>query len=342
MLSKAAGCRIFLKLDHLQPSGSFKSRGIGNLCLSAMKRARNPDNIHFFSSSGGNAGLACVYAANSLGRQATVVVPMATTPMMKAKIKAAGAREVVQYGESWKEADTYMREVVIPHAEAHGVESVYVPPFDHPDIWEGNSTLIDELRQQFAELGESPPEVVGCSVGGGGLFIGMAQAMERLGGAWDDTQIIGVETKGAESLGACLDSNEHKPLDKIYSQAVTLACRTVAARAFELATRLKASGKFNNFLVSDAEAAQACCRFADDERILVELACGAALALCYDGRLKKALGRPVYKDDKVVIVVCGGSAVNTSIIEHWKEEFAEETVNSPISVNGSNGILIAA
>lgn len=290
--------------------------------------------MHYFSSSGGNAGLACVYAANFLGRPSTVVVPMATKPMMIAKIKAAGASEVIQYGESWKEADTYMREVAIADAEAQGVESVYVPPFDHPDIWDGHSTLIDELRQQFSELGESTPDVIACSVGGGGLFIGITQAMERLGGAWDDVQVVGVETKGAHSLGVCFEANKVVPLPSITSQAVTLACRQVADRTFELASRLRATGRFKHALVSDAEAAMGCWRFADDEKTLVELACGAALALCYGGRLKKALGRPVDRDEKVVIVVCGGSGVNTSMIEQYRREFEMEVDG----VNGMNGV----
>lgn len=306
--------------------------------------------MHYFSSSGGNAGLACVYAANFLKRPATVVVPNATKPMMVTKIKAAGASDVVQYGESWKEADAYMREVVMPEAEAQGLETVYVPPFDHPDIWEGNGTLLDELRQQFSELGEGVPDVITCSVGGGGMFIGIAEAMERLGGAWDEVQVVGVETKGAHSLGVCFDANEVVPLQKITSQAVTLACRQVANRTFELAKRWRAAGRFKHTLVTDAEAAMGCWRFADDEKTLVELACGASLALCYGGRLKRALGRPVDREEKVVIVVCGGSAVSTSMIEQYRElfEVEAEALTSPVHghVNGTNGypgqIAIAA
>ncbi|KAL9123448.1 MAG: hypothetical protein Q9175_008364, partial [Cornicularia normoerica] len=81
-LSKAAGCRIFLKLENLQPAASFKSRGIGNLIRHALLTHPTPHLTHFYSSSGGNAGLACVTAAHSLGRPATVVVPMTTKPLM--------------------------------------------------------------------------------------------------------------------------------------------------------------------------------------------------------------------------------------------------------------------
>jgi L-serine/L-threonine ammonia-lyase len=83
---------------------------------------------HFYASSGGNAGLACVVAARSLGHKATVVVPHTTSPMMIAKIKAAGASQVIQHGTNFGEADSYLRNVVL----ARHKNGIYVPPFDHP------------------------------------------------------------------------------------------------------------------------------------------------------------------------------------------------------------------
>jgi L-serine/L-threonine ammonia-lyase len=106
ILSRAAGCRIFLKLENLQPASSFKSRGIGNLILQQVAHhghgSAEPKPLHFFSSSGGNAGLAAVTAARSLGYPASVVVPETTDASFIAKIKAAGASDVIQHGSSWK------------------------------------------------------------------------------------------------------------------------------------------------------------------------------------------------------------------------------------------------
>ncbi|KAF2480628.1 tryptophan synthase beta subunit-like PLP-dependent enzyme [Neohortaea acidophila] len=322
-LSKAAGCRIFLKLENLQPSGSFKSRGIGNLLCTAMRRAQNPHNVHFFSTSGGNAALAAVHAANFLGRPCSVVVPDTTKPFMVEKIRIAGAAEVVQFGAGLREADAHLREVMMPLAEAAGAECVYVPPFDHQDIWDGHSTLMDELRVQFSELGESAPEMIACSVGGGGLMCGIVQGLDRLGGQWDDTQVLAVETLGADSLAQSLEAGELITLPNITSSAVTLGARRVAERTFELASKYQAQGRLRHAVYTDAEAAMACCRFLDTERMLVELACGVTLSLCYDGRLKQALGRPVHPDEKVVIVVCGGHSATSSVIEQWRVEAAE-------------------
>lgn len=315
--------RIFLKLENLQPAGSFKSRGIGHFLVSAIKRAANPDKVHFYSSSGGNAGLACVHAANFLGRPSTVVVPLSTKPMMITKIKAAGATEVVQYGATWKEADTYLRDVVIRKAETKGEEGVYVHPFDHTEIWEGHETLVDEVADQMEALseGDSGPDVVVCSVGGGGLFNGIMQGVENKQ-KWETT-VLAVETRGADSLAQALEKGEQVTLPGITSLATSLGATRVCDRTYELAQRHRASGKVRNAVLTDAEAAMGSWRFADDERMLVELACGVNVALCYGGRLEKALGRPVRKDEKVVIVVCGGQNVTTSMTESWKQEFGD-------------------
>jgi L-serine/L-threonine ammonia-lyase len=65
-----------------------------------------------------------------------------------------------------------------------------------------------------------------------------------------------------------------------------------------------------------------CWKLADDERLLVEPACGVNAALCYIGKLPEALGRPVTPDMKVVVVVCGGSNVTLEQLAQWRAEYA--------------------
>ncbi|KAI7318408.1 tryptophan synthase beta subunit-like PLP-dependent enzyme [Hortaea werneckii] len=347
-LSKAAGCRIFLKLDLLQPSGSFKSRGIGAFILSTLQRSSNPEKIHFFSSSGGNAGLAAVTASKALGRPCTVVVPNSTKPMMIAKLKAAGASEVVQYGASWKEADTYMRDHVMKSANG-GTEAVSVHPFDADETRQGNSTVVEEIDDQLLELGEGDygPDVLVASVGGGGLFSGIAQAIfEDPARAHWRTTVLATETKGADSLSQALAKKELVTLPGITSLATSLGATRVAERTFELAKKWEEAGRVKSAVFTDAEAAMGCWRLADDERLLVELACGVNLAVCYGGRLEKALGRPVRKDEKVVIEVCGGSNVSTEITEGWRREYgdldadvngAQQVADVPSAAEAPNG-----
>lgn len=288
----------------------------------AIVKSRNRSNVHFYCSSGGNAGLGCVHAARTLNRPATIVVPMSTKPYTIAKIRAAGAHEVLQHGASWKEADTWLREHVMPAGQDRGEECMYIPPFDHPDIWEGHATLIEEMEKQFGA--EGAPDVIVCSVGGGGLFNGVMQGVQKAG--WTNTAVLAVETEGADSLGESIKTGEHITLPGITSQATTLGAVRVSDRTWQLASTSKQA---RSVVLTDAEAAMGSWRFADDERILVELSCGVNLALCYGGRLEKALGRPVKTEDKVVIVVCGGSNVSVDMINTWKQEFGH--LNDDIS-----------
>jgi len=278
---------------------------------------------HFYSSSGGNAGLACVCAARLLGHPASVVVPLSTKPMMIAKLKAAGASAVIQRGANWKEADTYLREVVLK-SDKNGV---YVPPFDHPDIWEGHSTIVDEMKRQMDHPGpvngvvngyhdtDERPDAIVCSVGGGGLFCGIMEGIERVG--WDDVPVLALETEGAESLNKSLKAGQIITLPGITSLATSLGATRVADRTFELAQK----PNVRSVVLSDAEAAMGCWRLADDQRIMVEMACGVNVALCYEGRLEQALGRKLSKESKVVIVLCGGSIVTVDMLTEWRKRF---------------------
>lgn len=308
-LSEAAGCRIFLKLENLQPSGSFKSRGIGNYILRRLEEFPPGTKPHIYASSGGNAGLAAVHSARSLGLDCTVVVPTATSPLMVTKLRAAGAYDVISHGAAWRDADAHLKEHVMPYATT---ETIYCPPFDHADIWAGNSTVMHEIADQMPEA----PDVIICSVGGGGLLNGIMQAMDSL--SITSPTILAVETAGAESLAASIEAKELITLPKITSQATSLGCARVTPATLKYAQR----SSVRSVVLPDSVAAEGCWRLADDERMMVELACGVNVALCYDGRLEKALGRPVRPEDKVVIVLCGGSNVTSGMLCDWRQEYA--------------------
>ena len=277
-------------------------RGIGNFILSKANTStfKTP---HFYISSGGNAGLACVAAAASLGYPASVVVPMSTKPHMIDLIRLAGASEVVQEGASWFEADTHLRETILPQHP----EGIYVPPFDDQLVWDGAATIIDEVREQCPAL----PEAVVCSVGGGGLFSGIMQ------GVGDSTiRVIASETSGAESLNASVKAGELVTLPGITSIATSLGAIRVTPKAYEYAQDERVS----SVVVSDAQAVKACIQFANEERMLVEPACGAALAVAYEGLLTKLI--PDFSEKScVVLVVCGGSNVSLQHLEEWKNQF---------------------
>lgn len=312
---------IYLKLETLQPSGSFKSRGIGNLISKATLSAPSQP-VHFYCSSGGNAGLACVTAAKSLNRPATIVVPMSTSALMVEKLKTRGA-DVVQHGLHWSEADKYLREELLARDEC----GVYVPPFDHADLWEGHSSLVDEVEMQMLGVGKEYDGIV-CSAGGGGLFCGVMEGLERhgrlRGGSRKEAKVLVMETEGADSLNYSLRSGELKRLDAITSIATSLGATQVARKAFEWGQRPEVT----SCVFSDAEAAMACVNFADDERIVVESACGVSIAPAYNDTLHTLL-YPELSDEEfaelnIVIVVCGGSNVTLKILEGYREEYERD------------------
>ncbi|MBK1890370.1 pyridoxal-phosphate dependent enzyme [Undibacterium sp. 14-3-2] len=283
---------VWLKMDNLQPSGSFKLRGIGLMC----QRAAALGAQHFVCPSGGNAGFAAAVAGVALGLPTTIFVPETTAESVRAEIRAIGATVIVN-GKVWDETN----QAALQACEQPG--AVYIPPFDHPDIWNGNATLIDELA------GTLDFDVVLCSVGGGGLLSGIVQGLHRNGLA--HIPVIAVETEGAASLHASVLAGELVTLPAITSIATTLGARRVAQQAFDWTQK----HEIHSVIVSDAQAVAACLAFADDMRTLVEPACGATLAVAYQNL-------PVLKEFKrPLIVVCGGIAVDMVKLEAWKTQF---------------------
>jgi L-serine/L-threonine ammonia-lyase len=240
---------------------------------------------------------------------------MSTTPYMMDKIRAAGAADVIQFGASWAEADAHLNEVVVPQARARGETPVYVPPFDAQDIWDGHATMVGEIIDQL----ECPPDALVCSVGGGGLFCGIMQGLEVRGRS--DVKVVAVETEGAHSLALSLQEGHLATLPAITSIATTLGARRVAPKAYEYAQR----DLVTSVVLKDIEAMEGCVRFADDERIMVEAACGVSMALCYNGRLRKFLPQLTEKS-KVVMVVCGGSNVNTQMLSDWTDHVKQNNI----------------
>ncbi|KAJ5788346.1 hypothetical protein N7457_003336 [Penicillium paradoxum] len=297
-LSRAAGCRIFLKLENVQPSGSFKSRAMGNQILSHL---RNPENlgrrVHFYASSGGNAGLAAVCAARSLGYPCTVVVPMGTKPLMLDKIRAAGAADVIRHGETFSEAGEYMRETIMKTNsgdEDRDIIKIALHPFDNQPIWEGNGTIIDELETQLPPITTPedkiayndralPLDAILCSVGGGGLLNGLVMGLEKRRQKKQSTStlnpihLLAIETAGTDSLAAAIAKNSLVSLPKITSQAISLGAVRVSETTFQYAVSPPPGIKVHSTVLSDADAARGVLRLANDERLLVELACGVCI-----------------------------------------------------------------
>ncbi|KAI7829833.1 tryptophan synthase beta subunit-like PLP-dependent enzyme [Gamsiella multidivaricata] len=322
-LTRKTQINIWLKLENLQPSGSFKIRGLGHMCQKAA--LKHGSKTHLVCSSGGNAGLAVAYAGRQLDAKVTVVVPQSCSQFMMKKIQAEGAAVEVE-GEAWDEADLRARTIVAndPHA-------VYIPPFDHPDIWEGNSTMISELK---AQLGGIVPDAIVCSVGGGGLMNGVILGCQAAG--WSKVPVLAVETHGANSFQQSVLAGELVTLPKITSIATSLGAKKSSAKSLELSL----VHPVVPFSVSDAMAARACWQLLDDHRFAVEPACGASLGIAYTPGLLSNIFPNLNQDSNVVVIVCGGSNIHFDLLSEYKEKFGADGQQSSIAVRSGDQILL--
>lgn len=287
-LSAAAGRAVWLKLEALQPSGSFKLRGIGHACETYKARGAR----RFVSSSGGNAGLAVAYAGRALGTPVTVVVPETTTGRAKELLRLEGA-DVIVRGASWQEANGFAHSLV-------GAGDAFLHPFDDPLLWHGHATLIDEISRAGFK-----PDAVVLSVGGGGLLSGVVEGLHR--NAWRDVPVVAAETEGAASFRAAAEAGRAVELERITSVATSLGARRVC----EQAVRWSKEHPVESAVLSDRSALAACERFLADHRMLVEPACGVSLAAAYE-RVPE-----LERFGAVLIVVCGGATATIDQIRDW-------------------------
>ncbi|KAK6483372.1 serine dehydratase-like isoform X1, partial [Huso huso] len=303
-LSKLAGTTVYLKMDNAQPSGSFKIRGIGHLCQK-VDRFESLVMVDLCCCAGGNAGLATAFVAKKLGVPATIVVPSSSSDLVIHKLRDHGATVQV-FGKVWDDANEEAHRL----ADSEGLQ--YVPPFDHPLIWEGHASIVKELK---AYLPTKPGAIV-VAVGGGGLLCGVVEGLKEVG--WEDVPIVAMETKGADCLNAAMKEGKLVTLPDITSAAKCLGAKTVCTQAFEYAQQ----GSIISEVISDLQALQAVERFLDEERVLVELACGAALSAVYSGvtRRLQEEGRLPTPLGPLVVIVCGGSSISLAQLQEYQRQ----------------------
>ena len=284
---------VFLKMESSQPTGSFKIRGLGYACQQALSRGAKL----FLSSTEGNAGYAVAYTGRTLNIPTTVVMAENTPLVMSQKIYDMGAT-VIRHGGEWEEAHAHATALCTQHNEKHPQSPMaYIPPFNHPDIWQGHMSLVQEW--------ETKPDAVIVAVGGGGLLLGVLLGLKERG--WGQVPVYSVETQGSEALAKSLKTGKHTRLKNVNSIAHSIALKSVCVRAFQEA---QAYG-VHPLVVQDHQTIDACLRFAQDHNVIVEPACGAALAPVYGNHA-------ALRDIKSVhIIVCGGLGTTFEDLQAW-------------------------
>ncbi|GAA2062034.1 threonine/serine dehydratase [Streptomyces albiaxialis] len=276
-----------LALEFLQHTGTFKARGAQNFLLAHREAGTLPDT-GVALASGGNAGLANAWAAGRLGVPATVFLPETAPPVKIARLRGYGA-EVRLAGREYAEAAAACAEF----ADRTGALRSHA--YDHPLIAAGAGTLVDEI---LAACPSGGPDTLVVSVGGGGLFAGVATAARHHG-----IRTVAVEPEHCRALNAALEAGEavDVPVDSV--AADSLGARRATPLALEAA---RASGA-RSVLVPDAAIVRARRALWDECRVAVEHAAAAALAGLSSGAYVPADG------ERVTVVLCGANTDPTDL-----------------------------
>jgi threonine dehydratase len=272
-----AAAPVTLKLESLQVSGSFKARGAFSRLTALTAEARGHGLV---TASGGNHGIAIAYAAREAGLPATVVVPTGVHPDKAARIRAYGARLIIE-GAVWDEANT------IAHAIAAETGATYVHPFADPAVAAGQGTIALEI------LADDPGiDTLVVAIGGGGLITGIAVAAKALKPA---IRIIGVEPTGAPTIAASLAADTVVTLPAVTTKVPTLAARRTDDANFALIRQHVAEV----VLVEDDDLARASRHLWAEYGIAAELSGAAATAALLAGAYRPGRG------ERVAAIVCG-------------------------------------
>jgi len=267
--------RVFLKLECLQHTGSFKPRGAFNCTLTSTVPAAG-----IVAASGGNHGAAVAYAAQKLGHRAEIFVPVITPRNKVERLRQYGAAINIT-GNNYAESLAASRE----RAAQSGAISIHA--YDDPRVLAGQGTLGMELEEQIRGL-----ESVLIAVGGGGLIGGVA--------AWyqDRVRVIAVEPERAPTLHHSLAAGHLVEVETGGVAADSLGARRAGELMFPIAQKFVAE----TLLVSDEQIISAQRLLWQKLQLIAEPGGATALAALLSGAYKPHPG------ERVGVVLCGSNA----------------------------------
>ena len=283
-LSDLTGARVFVKLENLQMTGSFKERGAANVLLQLPPAERKRGVV---TASAGNHGLAVAFHAARLGVGAVIVMPE-WAPLTKVTAARRHGAEVVLHGENYDEAYARAREV---EAE-RGL--VFVHPFDDPRVIAGQGTIGLELVAQVPDL-----EAVLVPVGGGGLAAGIGVAVKA---GKPGAEVIGVQADEIAAMKAAWATGERLTVPP----GPTIADGIAVRRAGEHTLALCRRWVDQIVSVSEEEIANAILLLLEIEKTVVEGAGAVPLAALVNKKVALA--------GKTVALVLTGGNIDVNLV----------------------------
>ena len=278
-LSRRGQSHVYLKLENLQPTGSFKLRGAMNklLNLTPAERVRG-----IVTASSGNHGAAVAYGLRCLASQGQIFVPEHASPTKVEMIRSLGA-EVHVYGDDSSVTELHARS----YAGQNGL--VYISPYNDEQIIAGQGTIGVELARQL-----TPVDVVFVTVGGGGLISGVAGYLKS---AMPKIKVIGCLPENSPVMAASVKAGRIVEMVSLPTLSDGSAGGIEpGAITFELCQRLVD----DYVLVSEEEIKAAMRLVIETQHMLIEGAAGVAVA----AYLKTAKR---YRAQNVVIIICGAN-----------------------------------
>lgn len=273
-LNAAPGVEVWLKLEHLQTSGSFKARGMMNRLLAHEIPASG-----VVVASGGNAGIATAAAARALGVHCEVFVHRNTPEAKRAKLCALGA-DVAVVGEGYADA------LAACLARQQQSSALLTHAYDQPEVVAGAGTLGREIEAQGGL-----PDTVLVSVGGGGLIGGLA------GWFGDRSRVVALEPERAPTLFRAREAGRPVDVEVGGIAADSLGARRIGAIAWDITQR-----QVRDALLLSDEAIRAAQRWLWQEmKLAVEPAAALPLAALHSGAYVPRAG------EKICLIVCGAN-----------------------------------
>ena len=266
---------LYLKLENLQPIGSFKIRGAANV-VAHTPRERLERGL--LTASAGNMAQGVAYCARRLGVPATIVAPE-TAPATKIRaVERLGGRPIlVPFPEWWRTFET---------RSYPGVDATFIHAFDDPHVMAGNGTIALELLEDLPNF-----DAVVIPWGGGGLSCGIAAVLRELA---PKIRIYAAEIETGAPLAASWAAGEPRTVEYRTSFVDGIGAKMVFPAMFERARQLLDG----SIVVTLDEAAQALKLVAERNRVIMEGASACAVAAALSGRAGSG---------KVVAIVSGGN-----------------------------------
>lgn len=287
-LSELLGCNLFLKLEQMQFTGSFKERGARNALV--VHKKRYPEANGVIAASAGNHALALAWHGKDLGVPVTVIMPTVAPLAKVEKCKRFGA-EVIIEGENIGESMVVAKGMM----EERGLR--YINGYDDHEILAGAGTMGIEIMEDLPEI-----DAIVIPVGGAGLIAGVATAVKTLN---PNVEVIAVEPDFAPSFSMALAAGEAVQCDITPTLADGLAVPKVGSRAFNVARHVVDSC----ICVKEKSIALAVLRLVENEKLVIEGggATGLAALLEHQDVVERLKGK------NVVVPLCGGN-IDTTVL----------------------------